>query len=436
MSFLDETEVKRVDNAQEQADAAQRLVKLSAALDKRDEEIKAEFKKLADMVAQKSDKADYDAQVKKVEELAEKAQGLADQILACEQKLSRPMGGAAGATVKSLGEMVAEDEGVKAMREGKARVATIQLKSFERKNVGPVTSASASAGVLVDPMRVGMVRPEDQDLRIRSLLMPGVTASNAIEYFKENVFTNSAAPVAELALKPQSDITFSKQSTTVKTLAHWIYASKQIMDDVPMLMSYINGRLIYGLRLVEEQQLLLGDGTGENLLGIIPQATAYDATLITTLGVTNVNKMDVIRAAMLQVQLSLYEPTGIVLHPTDWAAITLTKDSNGNYLVANPQSTLSRVLWSLPVVPSMSMSQGTFLVGSFRYGAQFFDREAANIAVSYEDRDNFVKNAVTIRAEERLALAVYRPAAFVAGSFSGSGGDDTTSDSDTSTTSE
>lgn len=419
MSFLDETEVKRVDNAQEQADAAQRLVKLSEALDRRDSEIKAEFKKLADMVAQKSDKADYDAQVKKVEELAEKAQGLADQILACEQKLSRPMGGASGEEVKSIGQIVTDSESFQSLREGKSRIASVAFKSLERKDI---TSASASAGVLVEPMRVGMVRPEDQDLRIRSLLMPGVTASNAIEYFKENVFTNAAAPVAELALKPQSDITFTEASTTVKTLAHWMLASKQIIDDVPMLMSYINGRLIYGLRLVEEQQLLLGDGTGQNLLGIIPQATAYDATLITTLGVTNVNKMDVIRAAMLQVQLSLYEPTGIVLHPTDWAAITLTKDTNGNYLVANPQSTLSRVLWSLPVVPSMSMTQGQFLVGSFRYGAQFFDREAANIAVSYEDRDNFVKNAVTIRAEERLALAVYRPKAFVTGTFPTTGG--------------
>ena len=416
MSFKEEMD-KRVDAVQEKATEADRLVKLADALDRRDKEIADEIKALQGKIDQQASKEDIAEQVKKLEALSEKAQGLADQVQACEQKIARPMGGR-GDQVKSIGEQVAEHESVVAMREGKARVATVSFKSLETKNI---TSDAASAGVLVDPMSVGMVRPPDQELRIRDLLMPGVTASNAVEYYKENVFTNSAGAVAELAQKPQSDITFTEAATTVKTLAHWMLASRQIIDDVPMLMSYINGRLIYGLKLVEEQQLLLGDGTGQNLLGIIPQAPAYNATLETTLGITQKNKMDILRAAMLQVQLSLYEPTAIVLHPTDWASITLTKDTNGNYLVANPQNVLSRVLWGLPVVPSMSMTQGQFLVGSFRYGAQVFDREAASIAVSYEDRDNFVKNAVTIRAEERLALAVYRPAAFVTGSFTTGG---------------
>jgi HK97 family phage major capsid protein len=184
-----------------------------------------------------------------------------------------------------------------------------------------------------------------------------------------------------------------------------------------MLSSYINGRLIYGLKFVEEPQILFGDGTGQNLLGAVPQSTAYDAALETILDIQMKNKMDVLRAAMLQVQLALYPPTGIVLHPTDWASITLLKDANGNYLIANPQSSVSQMLWTLPVVPSMSMSQGDFLVGAFRLGSQIFDREQANIAISYEDRDNFIRNAVTIRAEERLALIVYRPKAFVKGTF-------------------
>ena len=196
-----------------------------------------------------------------------------------------------------------------------------------------------------------------------------------------------------------------------------MYASKQILDDAPQLASYINGRLIYGLKLVEEQQILLGDGIGQNLLGIMPQATAYNAALETSLAIQKKNKMDVLRVAMLQVQLALYPPSGMALHPTDWAAITLTKDANGNYLIANPQSTVSQMLWSLPVVPSMSMPQGQFLVGAFQLAAQLHDREQANIAISFEDGDNFRKNAVTIRAEERLALAVYRPQAFVKGTF-------------------
>ena len=432
MAFLTDEEKGRIAAAEEQAGSAQQLVALKAALDKRDDEIKAALKELNENVRNKGDKSEYDALCKKMDDLAARAQDTATQMQAIEQKLARPVGGGVQPE-KSVGDRVLEDEGVKAMMEGKAARATVFLDSLESKTVGPISSASDSAGVNVVPQRVGMVRPPEQDLRIRGLLMPGRTSSNAIEYVKEKLFQNNAAPVAELAQKPQSDVSFELVSTTVKTIAHWMYASKQILADAPMLASYINGRLIYGLKYVEEQQLLLGDGTGQNILGIMPQATAYDSSLETTLGITNKNKMDILRAAMLQVQLAEYEPSGIVLHPTDWAAITLTKDSNGNYLVANPQSTLSRILWSLPVVPSMSMTQGQFLVGAFRLGAQLFDREQANVAVSYEDRDNFIKNAVTIRAEERLALAVYRPAAFVAGSFSGGSGSDTSTSSSTST---
>lgn len=424
MSFLFETKNSptdegkaRIAQAEEKAGVAGQLVELKKVLDARDEEIKSTLQKMAEEVKAKGDKADYEQYARKLDDLGAKAQEVATQMLALEQKLARPIGGTLH-QFKSLGQQVVEDDAVKAMMEGKSARATVNLKSLEMKAAGPITSDPASAGVLVQPERLGLIAPPDQPLLVRSLLMPGTTTSNALEYPREKLFTNGAAPqTAELAMKAQSDISFEMVSTTVKTIAHFMYASKQIMDDAPQLASYINGRLIYGLKLVEEQQILLGDGTGQNLLGIMPQATAYDAALETSLAIQSKNKMDMLRVAMLQVQLALYPPSGIVLHPTDWAAITLIKDANGNYLIANPQSTVSQMLWSLPVVPSMSMPQGQFLVGAFQLAAQLFDREQANIAISFEDRDNFVKNAVTIRAEERLALAVYRPQAFVKGSF-------------------
>ena len=414
MPFLTEEEKSRIAQAEDKASAAGQLVELKKALDARDEEIKSTLQKMADDLKTKGDKADYEQYARKLDELGAKAQEIATQMLALEQKLARPIGGSLH-QFKSLGQQDIEDDAVKAMMEGKSARATVNLKSLETKDV---TSDAASAGVLVQSQRLGLISPPEQPLLVRGLLMPGTTTSNALEYPCEKLFTNSAAPqTAELAMKAQSDITFEMVSTTVKTIAHFMYASKQIMDDAPQLASYINGRLIYGLKLAEEQQILLGDGTGQNLLGIMPQATAYDTALETLLDIQDKNKMDILRVAMLQVQLALYPPSGIILHPTDWAGITLIKDANGNYLIANPQSTVSQMLWSLPVVPSMSMPQGQFLVGAFMLAAQLFDREQANIAISFEDRDNFVKNAVTIRAEERLALAVYRPQAFVKGSF-------------------
>lgn len=404
----------RVDQALEGAGAAEQLVKLKAALDRRDEEIKGALEDLAAKVKAKADPGEIEGLVKRVDELGGKAGEIAANMLALEQKLARPMGGGA-APGKTLGEVIIGNDDVQTMMKGKAKMAKIEVKSLETK---AITSGAASAGALVQPERLALVAPPEQVLLVRSLLMPGVTESNALEFPREKLFTNNAAPqTAELATKAESDLTFEMVSVTVKTIAHFMYASKQIMQDAPQLASYINGRLIYGLKLAEEKQILLGDGTGQNMLGIIPQATTYQTALETSLAIQSKNKMDVLRVAMLQVQLAQYPPSGIVLHPTDWAAITLAKDANGNYLIANPQSAVSQLLWTLPVVPSMSMTPKDFLVGAFTLGAQIHDREQSSVSLSFEDGDNFRKNAVTILAEERLALTVYRPQSFVHGTF-------------------
>ena len=234
---------------------------------------------------------------------------------------------------------------------------------------------------------------------------------NALEYVRETGFTNAAAAVAETAKKPQSDIQFDLVSTTAKVIAHYVKASRQILSDAPMLASYIDGRLRYGLAYKEEQQLLNGDGTGQNLLGIVPQATAFAAPFA-LIGATT---MDTLRLAMLQAVLAEFPATGHVLNPIDWARIELTKDSEGRYIIGQPQGVASPTMWGLPVVSTQAMASGKFLTGAFRMGAQLFDRWMARVEVATENEDDFVKNLVTILAEERLALAVYRPEAFIYG---------------------
>ncbi|KAG1437537.1 hypothetical protein G6F57_020206 [Rhizopus arrhizus] len=140
-----------------------------------------------------------------------------------------------------------------------------------------------------------------------------------------------AEPVAEGADKPQSDLSFELKTTPVRTIAHWMRASKQVLADIPLLQSYIDGRLRYGLQYVEEQQILAGDGTGQNLLGLIPQATDFDDDLRET-GDT---KIKTLRRAILQVRLAEYRASGIVLNPIDWADIELETDSNGRYIWVN-----------------------------------------------------------------------------------------------------
>ncbi|GHL06084.1 hypothetical protein ECZU21_50970 [Escherichia coli] len=178
-------------------------------------------------------------------------------------------------------------------------------------------------------------------LTVRDLLAQGRITSNALEYVRENVFTNAAAPVAEGTLKPESNITFTKETANVKTIAHWIQASRQIMDDAPALESYINSRMMYGLALVEENQMLNGDGTGDNLQGLNVVANDYE----TTLNATGDTGADVLAHAIYQVSLSEFEADGIILNPADWHRIALLKDANGNYILGGPQAFASKVLW-------------------------------------------------------------------------------------------
>lgn len=221
--------------------------------------------------------------------------------------------------------------------------------------------------------------------------------------------------MAEGKLKPQSDITLANKTVNTQVIAHWTRATKQILSDAPQVQSLINSRLIYGLQLKEEYQLLHGDGTGDNLHGIIPQASAFNppAGLTTPTPTTGI---DIIRIAMLQAALAEYPATAHVLNPIDWAGIELLKDSEGRYLIGNPQGTLTPTLWGLPVITTQSIAYGKFLTGAFNMGAQVFDQWDSRIEASFQG-DDFTTNRITFLAEERLALAVYRPEAFVYGSI-------------------
>lgn len=259
------------------------------------------------------------------------------------------------------------------------------------------------------------LQPLQRKLMVRDLLAQGRTNSLAIYYQKETGFTNNASPVSEGSLKPKSDITFDLVHGAVTTIAHLQDISLQMLTDVPFIQSYVENRMRYGLKLVEENQLLNGSGTGQNLNGIYTQATAYVQPAGAV--VQAEQDLDKIRLGILQVELAFADVTGIVLHPTNWANIELLKDTQNRYIIANPQNTTTGRVWGRDVVSTLAMTQGKFLVGDFALHAQIFDREDANLAISFENKDNFERNMATMRLEERLALAVYRPEAFVKGTL-------------------
>jgi HK97 family phage major capsid protein len=399
----------------------------AGTLEKQIEELMKQLTAAADDVKKQAEKTT--AEIKTLGTITEDTKKKADDALIkhneigarlgeIEQILARRARGGGTDAAKSIGEQFVESEDVKAFLTAKKSRGSVRIEV--KAIISSLTTlADGSAGDLIVPdRRPGIIHPIQRRLTVRDLLTPGRTASNAIQYVQETGFTNNAATVSETsgATKPQSDIQFDIKTSSVTTIAHWVLATRQILDDVPQLQSYIDGRLRYGLALKEELQLLMGDGTGTNLNGIYTQATAYAAP-ITPTAAAPLTKIDIIRLAILQAALSEIPANGIVMHPNDWADIELTKDDVGRYIFANPTGQADARLWRLPVVETQSMTVDNFLAGAFQLGAQIFDRQDAAVEVSTEDSDNFRKNLVTILAEERLALAVYRPEAFIKGGF-------------------
>ena len=265
--------------------------------------------------------------------------------------------------------------------------------------------------------------------RVRDLFPTRTTTAAVIEYFRMTGFVNNAAAVSErsgtpanFTAKPQSSFTFVGEQAPVRTLAHWEAAHRNVLADEPQLRSIIDNELMYGLRLQEDAQILNGDGTGENLLGVLqtPGIQTYDwsdGAYSATAGLSD-SKADAIRRAATLSFLAYYEPSGVVLHPNDWEDLELTKDGNGQYLIAVSVAMGGEPkVWRLPVVETPAMTEGQALVGSFGQGAQLYDREQASIRISEQHADFFIRNAIVILAEQRLALAVKRPESFVKVSF-------------------
>lgn len=335
---------------------------------------------------------------------------------------------------KTLGEMFIDSPEFKALNQGRngANMPSPFVLNSSVANIGfnvkdlysglPTGTPGSFGSIQRDPIVVPPMRTR----RVRDLFPVRTTTAAVIEYFQMTGFTNNASTVAErnvgnsaFAMKPQSGFTFAGQQAPVRTLAHWEAAHRNVLADEPQLRSIIDNELMYGLRLAEDDQILNGDGAGENLTGVLQTSgiQTYDWSDGETAPVADTMADAVRRAATLSF-LAYYEPTGIVMHPNDWEKIELTKDSQGQYLVAVSVALGGEPrLWRIPVVETPAIQEGTALIGAFGTGAQLYDREQASIRISEQHADFFVRNAIVILAEQRLALAVKRPEAFVKVNF-------------------
>lgn len=363
---------------------------------------------------------DFKGRLEKGEKLSADLKGQVDDLLTkfniatqniaeLEQKAASGAPGGSASKIKSVGEQFVESDAFKSFNgEGptsvKATITTVLA--------GGAAGDGLMAPAFRDPDLVRIPRRVTVDD-----LIPRITInSSSVDYARQKTRNNNAAMVAEGAQKPYSDYSWESVTVPTRTLAHLAKVTRQAWEDAPRLMGEINSEMIYGLDLLREAQILFGTGTGQNLHGIVPQATDFvmpaGAPALATL-----NKIDVLRLAMLNLFLRGYQPDGHVLNSADWAFIELMKDGEERYLVASPFTGTRQQLWGLPVLDTPAMTQGDFLTGAFRIGATYYARNGIEIKLSTENDKDFEFNLGTVRAEERGALAVKRPAAFETGNF-------------------
>lgn len=337
-----------------------------------------------------------------IENLGKDQLELAHRLQALEQKGLTPAAQVEGG--ESYGQQFVKTAALAAFQSGSAQRARAEVKNTVTNTVGNTFG----------DRRPGIVGGAFREFTLESLLNSLPTTSNAVDYVRENVFTNAAAETAEGGAKPESSVTTTLVSEPVATVAHWIKISRQLAMDNAALAAYINNRMIYGVNLRVENQIIAGTGVAPNMSGFTKAgnftAHGYTAANLTAAGLLN-NRFDLIGKMLGDCVVADYPADAIILNPADWWTMRLAKDSQNRYLLGDPGSSVAPTLFGVPVVASSAMTADTVIVASLRNAATFYNREGVVVELSDSDSDNFTKNLVTVRAERRCMLAVERPAA-------------------------
>lgn len=393
----------------EDKDPVQLVGKISAAM----EQMKADNVKVNAALKESVEKtgADAAAALKVANEVAEKIQSAAASILDMEQKLAEGVN-KGKASVQTLGDMVIKSEAFKQFAAGNTGKFRIEANTI----TGQEGSPAENADTLVQADRVaGIVPGAFRQLKLLDVLPQGNTTSNAVEFTRELLFTNAAAEAQEGAAKAESTLTFELKVANVRTVAHIIKASKQILDDAPALKSYVDTRMRYGVDLKTDYQLLRGAGTSQTLAGMLASGNYTSYT-----PVTGNNALDTLNHMIQTVEEADYMATAIIMHPADFYAIQRLKRVSGDtsYTVGDPSGIMAPMLWGKPVVVTSQQNSGYATVGALDIAYQVFNRQGTVVEMFEQDSDNAQKNLVTIRGEKRLCLAGYRPVSVRHGALS------------------
>jgi len=344
--------------------------------------------------------------VAKVEASAEKLTGIANEIMEIKQATAENvMNGKS--SILTLGQMVIESEQYANFAKGDST-----KMSFQANTITGQDGNNADDTLVPADRYAGIVPGAFRALKLADIIPQGNTTQNAVEYTRELLFTNAAAETAEGAASPESTLTFELVNDPVRNIAHHIKVSRQVLDDAPMLQSYIDTRMRYGVDFKVDSQIINGDGTGQNLSGILTTGnhTAFTPT-------ADENQIDAVNRGIEKVALGDYGATGIVMNPADWYAISRIKRGAADdaYVFGDPNSPMRAMLWGLPVVVTNACPAGKFIVASFDIAFMLFNRNQTTVEMFEQDGDNATKQLLTVQGTTRKALASMRPASCFAG---------------------
>lgn len=315
-------------------------------------------------------------------------------------------------------KLTAREADLKNFKERKKGFGSIEL---EAKAVGNLSSASNLTGTyFVAPTVVPgiAIKPYEQ-IHLRDILPTGNTNSNIVRYVRDNGGEGGVGMVAEGGTKSQIDRDLQIYDAPVRKIATYFRVPEEMIDDIPYLQSFLTQIGLEEVMLLEDTQILYGDGTGQNLSGLFTNATAF-AAVPTTEVVTAPNNFDVLMAAKTQGRLAKTNPTVALLNPLDFFLMRQKKDTTNNYLFLgggngiDVNGTLN--VAGLRIIDHTSVNQGDFLVFDPR-NAAIFDRVGTSVRFYDQDQDNAIKNLITIVIEKRLALPIFRTDGLIKGTF-------------------
>lgn len=381
------------------------LTEIKSLLDKQGEQVEAAMTKYQGQVDTLGKAHDeVKAEVKAVSESFQKLQ--ADFTTLAQkgfkiQSADKPL---------SPGDEFVKSPQFKAFVEGKGEVSRVRYEVQD--NITSAKSTTINSGATTFPMQMpGVIPGGFVPLTVRQALRTIPVSTNAVNSLRENTWTNSAAEASEGSAKKESDITFDNYDVPIRTIAHWLKVSNQLLADAPAIVAYIETRLRDGLAQRIESQIINGNGTSPNISGLTDTGnfTAFTPE-------SDENLVDSINRAKYTLWAAGFPPDLAIVNPADWGAMERTREgaNSGTYLYGMPGMNAGMNPFGVRVVLSTYVQQGKFIIGAMAPTVVLYERSGTVIEMGYVNAD-FTNNLVTIRAEERLGLGIERPAAIYYG---------------------